>query len=64
MLVALYRSEEDNRREGRPHRTPAQLMLRLLRLMLLWFPDRELIVVGDSGFGTHEVARFVRRQTG
>ena len=31
VLVDLYRSEEDDRRRGRPHRTPAQLMCQLLR---------------------------------
>ena len=36
-------------------------MIRLLRLMLRWFPDRPFVFVGDSGYGTHEVARFCRR---
>src|SRR5262249_3680540 len=35
VLVDLYRSAEDNQRRRRPHRTPAQLMCRLLRLLLL-----------------------------
>jgi hypothetical protein len=61
VLVALYRSEEDDRERGRPHRTPAQLLCQLLRVMRMWFPDRRLIVVGDSGYGTHEVARFCDR---
>ena len=61
VLVALYRSEEDDRSGGRPHRTPAQLMCRLLRVMLLWFPDRRFVFVGDAGYGTHEVARFGHR---
>jgi hypothetical protein len=61
VLVDLYHSEEDDRRRGRPHRTPAQLMCRLLRLMLMRFPARRFAFVGDSGYGTHEVARFVRR---
>jgi DDE superfamily endonuclease len=61
VLVDLYRSEEDNRRRRRPHRTPAQLMCRLLRLLLLRFPDRAFVFVGDAGYGTHEVARFARR---
>src|SRR5262249_6109992 len=60
VLVALDHSEEDNRRH-RPHRTPAQLLCRLLRLLLLRFPERTFVVVGDSGYGTHEVARFCRR---
>jgi len=61
ILVDLYYAEEDNRRRGRPHRTPAQLMCRLLRLMLLWFPQRKFLFIGDSTYGTHEVARFVCR---
>lgn len=61
VLVTLYLPEEQNRQRQRPHRTPAQLMCRLLRLLLLWFPERSFIVVGDAGYGTHEVARFVHR---
>jgi hypothetical protein len=61
VLVDLYCSAEDNRRRRRPHRTPAQLMCRLLRLVLLRFPGRSSLFVGDSGYGTHEVARFAYR---
>ena len=61
VLVALYRSKEHNRQRQRPHRTPAQLMCRLLRLLLGWFPDRQFRFVGDAGYGTHEVARFAHR---
>lgn len=62
VLVALYRSEEDDRRAGGRHLTPAQHMQRLLRLRLLWFPDRAFVFVGDSSYGTHAMARFVARQ--
>lgn len=61
VLVDLYRSEADDRARRRPHRTPAQLMCRLLRLMLLRFPGRSFLFVGDAGYGTHEVARFAHR---
>ena len=61
VLVALYRSQEDNQARNRPHHTPAQLMCQLLRVMRLWYPDRRLIFVGDAGYGTHEVARFCNR---
>jgi hypothetical protein len=61
VLADLYRSEQDNRARRRPHRTPAQLMCRLLRLLLLRFPQRRFVFVGDSGYGSHEVARFCRR---
>ena len=39
VLVDLYRSEEDDRPRRRPHRTPAQLMCRLLRLLMIRCPD-------------------------
>jgi hypothetical protein len=61
VLVDLCRSAEDDRRRKRPHRTPARLMCRLLRLLLLRFPRRRFVFVGDSGYGSHEVARFCRR---
>src|SRR5437868_14443052 len=43
VLVDLYRSEPDNQARHHPHRTPPQLMCRLLRLMLRWFPDRSFV---------------------
>jgi DDE superfamily endonuclease len=61
VLIDLYRSEEDDRKRGRHHRTPAQLMCRLLRALLLRLPDRTFIFAGDAGFGSHEVARFCYR---
>jgi len=61
ILVDLYRSEEDDRCRERPHRTQAQLMCRLLRLILIRFPGRRFVFVGDAGYGTHEVARFCHR---
>src|SRR5262249_58727954 len=64
VLVALYRSAEDDRRAGRPHRTPAQLLCRLVALLLRWFPRRPFVLVGDSGYGTHEVARFCHARRG
>ncbi len=64
LLVALYRSKEDNRRRRRPHTTPAELMRLLLRVLLRWFPDRQFVFAGDTGFGNHELAEFARRQGG
>jgi hypothetical protein len=61
VLIDLYRSPEDDRKRNRPHRTPAQLMCRLLRLLLMRFPGRTFVFAGDSGYGTHEVARFCHR---
>jgi hypothetical protein len=64
VLVDLYRSPELSRAEGRRHRTPAQRMCRLLRVVLGRFPDRAFVFAGDSGFGSHAVARFGRRHRG
>ncbi len=61
VLVDLYRSPDQDRDEGRPHRTPAQLLCRLVRLLLIRFPGRTFTLVGDSSYGTHEVARFCHR---
>ncbi len=36
-------------------------MCRLVRLLMMRLPGRRLVLVGDSGYGTHEVARFVHR---
>ena len=61
VLIDLYRSEEDDRKRARPHRTPARIMCALLRLLLMRFPGRTFVFAGDSGYGTHEVARFCYR---
>lgn len=61
VLVDLYRCAEDDRKRRRPHRTPAQLMCRLLRLLLIRLPGRRFVFVGDAGYGTHEVSRFCHR---
>jgi hypothetical protein len=61
VLVDLYRTPEVSMAEGVRHRTPAQLMCRLLRVLLIRFPDRAFVFAGDSGYGTHEVARFCHR---
>jgi hypothetical protein len=63
-LADLYRCAEGDRRRERPHRTPAQLMCRLRRLLLLRFPGRRFVSAGDRGYGAHEVARFCRRRRG
>ena len=61
VLVDLYQGKEEDQKRRRPHRTPAQIMSMLWRVMLFWFPDRRFIFVGDSSFGAHELARFGSR---
>ena len=62
MLVALYRAPEENRRRSRPHKTPAELLQRLLCVLLRWFPERSFVFAGISGFGSHEMAAFALGQ--
>lgn len=62
VLVSLYRSPADDQARGRKHHTPAELMRRMLRVLLRWFPDRQFVFAGDGGFGTHELATFASRQ--
>lgn len=64
VLVALYRSRENNKQRGRPHKTPAQIMQVLLRLLLRWFPDRSFRFAGDGAFGSHEMASFAQQTYG
>lgn len=61
VLIDLYRSEEDDRKRNRPHRTPARIMCVLVRVLLIRFPDRTFVFAGDAGYGTHEVTRFAQR---
>jgi hypothetical protein len=61
VLVDLYRSEDDNQARHRPHRTPTQLMARLLRLLLIRFPNHAFVFAGDAGYGSHEFTRFCHR---
>lgn len=61
VLIDLYRSEEDDRKRNRPHRTPARIMCVLVRVLLIRFPDRTFVFAGDGGYGTHEVTRFCSR---
>src|SRR5262249_946177 len=55
VLVALYRSEEENRRRGRRHKTPPELLRQLLRVLLRWFPDRRFVCAADGNYATHDL---------
>lgn len=48
VLVDLYRTPALDRAESRRHKTPAQLLCRLVRVLLLRFPDRTFVLAGDS----------------
>jgi hypothetical protein len=61
VLVTLYRDTSTNKKEGRRHKTPAELMCGLLALMMHWFPEKRFVFAGDAAYGTHQVARFAYR---
>lgn len=61
ILVALYRDQATDARDGRRHKTPVELMCGLLALLMRWFPQRKWRFAGDGGYGTHEFARFAHR---
>ena len=60
-LCALYRPEELNRAEGRPHKTPAELARGLMATLLHWFPERKFVFLGDGGYASHDLASFCHR---
>ena len=61
VLCALYRPAEQNRADGRRHKTPIRLAMQLIAVLIHWFPQRKFILVGDGGFASHELARFCHR---
>lgn len=61
VLCALYRPAELNKAEGHRHRTPTDLAMQLMAVLIHWFPDRKFILVGDGGYSSHELARFCWR---
>src|SRR5512147_453509 len=61
LLMALYQPEEDNRRHGRRHKTPPQLLRQMRRVLLRWFPDRRFVCTGDGTYATHELAELATR---
>ena len=62
VLCALYRTPEENKRLGRRHKTPGDLMRQLSCVLLRWFPDRKFQFAGDGGYGSHKLARFAARR--
>jgi hypothetical protein len=64
VLVALYRSEADNRKAHRRHKTPAHLLRQLCCVLLRWFRQRRFVLTGDGNYSSHEMARFAARQHG
>jgi len=61
ILVALYRSKDTNKQEGRRHKTPVELTCGLLAVLMHCFPEKRFVFAGDGSYGTHQMARFAYR---
>jgi hypothetical protein len=64
LLVALYRTEADNKKAGRRHKTPPRLLRQLCCVLLRWFRQRRFVLTGDGNYATHELARCCARCSG
>jgi hypothetical protein len=64
LLVALYRSQKDNAKSDRRHKTPARLLRQLCCVLLRWFRQRQFVLTGDNNYGSHAMARFASRRCG
>jgi DDE superfamily endonuclease len=61
LLVALDQPEEEDRKPGRRHKTPPQLVRQMLRVLVRWFPGRRFVATGDGNYATHELAELAAR---
>jgi hypothetical protein len=64
VLVALYRSEADNSKAGKRHKTPQHLLRQLCCVLLRWFRQRRFVLAGDGDYNSHETACFVAQRRG
>lgn len=62
VLCALYRVPKVDKELGRRHKTPCDLARGLVSVMLHWFPDRRLVLIGDGAFASHDLAWFCHRR--
>lgn len=61
VFVTLYVPVEEDKKQGRRHKTPSELMRQMLAVLIHWFPERKFVFAGDGGFGTHALASFAHR---
>lgn len=58
VLVGLYTSKGWNFRNSKKHRTPIQILKIFLYRFRKWFPSQNIVLLGDRGYGSWELARF------
>ena len=64
ILIALCRTEKEDKKHNRRRKTPAQVLAQLLVLLRRWFPDRTFVCAADGGFASHQLAGSVVRSRG
>ena len=60
LMVSLYRPA-DKATDGvtkRAHKTPADLLAQMLRILIRWSPERTLLATADGDYATHELAEL------
>jgi hypothetical protein len=65
LMVPLYRpkpkddpSPNTSARPRRKHKTPADLLAQMLRILMRWFPERSFVCTADGDYATHELAEL------
>jgi hypothetical protein len=58
ILVTLYRTEEENTKQRRRHKTPTRLLRQLVCALLHGFPDRRFLLAADGNYATHQLAKL------
>ncbi len=64
LLVAWYRSPQDNQQAGRRHQTPARLLRQLCCVLLRWFRQWRFVLSADGNYASHDMARFASHRRG
>jgi hypothetical protein len=64
LLVALYKSEADNRKAGKRPKTPQHLVRPLCWVLRRWQRQRRFVLAGDGDDTSHETADFASRRRG
>ncbi len=58
VMAVLYRPEKLDRAEHRRHKTPSELARQMFAALIHWVPERNLVLLGDGGYDTLELAHF------
>lgn len=61
VLCALYRPREVAAKQHRRFKTPCELARQLACVLRRWFPNRRLVLLGDGGFASFDLAQRVDR---